>query len=52
MKYPPGASCSAPGANVALTLTGQNLGDATVTISLHNRSDEVLAQRTIEVAVR
>ena len=38
--------------NVALTLTGQNLGDVTVTISLHNRSDEVLAQRTIEVAVR
>ena len=38
--------------SVALTLTGQNLGDVTVTISLHNRSDEVLAQRTIEVAVR
>lgn len=37
---------------VALTLTGQNLGDVTVTISLRNRNDDVLAQRTIDVTVR
>lgn len=37
---------------VALTLTGQNLGNVTVTISLRNRNDDVLAQRTIDVTVR
>lgn len=38
--------------SVDLTLTGQNLGDVTVTISLHDRQDTVLATRTIQVAVR
>ena len=38
--------------SVDLTLTGQNLGDVTVTISLRDRQENVLATRTIEVAVR
>ncbi len=37
---------------VDLTITGQNLGDVTVTISLHDRTDAVLATRTIQVRVR
>ena len=38
--------------SVDLTLTGQNLGDVTVTITLHDRTDAVLATRTIDVKVR
>lgn len=38
--------------SVDLTLTGQNLGDVTVTVKLHDRQDTVLAERTIQVKVR
>lgn len=38
--------------SVDLTLTGQNLGDVTVTIKLHDRQKTVLAERTIQVRVR
>ena len=38
--------------SVDLTLTGQNLGDVTVTIKLHDRQETVLAERTIQIRVR
>lgn len=38
--------------SVELTLTGQNSGNVTVTVKLHDRKDNVLAERTIQVKVR
>ena len=37
---------------VELTLFGQNYGDVTVTVKLHDRQDTTLAERTIQVKVR
>lgn len=37
---------------VNLILTGQNLGDVTVTITLHDKTKAALAKRTIQVSIR